>query len=126
MKAIVEKLRGTEKALAKAKGPFDLFAIFLREDAPEVWDLVVAASWIESDRPEALRIISKRVQQDLSPTELTKISRIVIVDQAHAALQAVTSAVGVQHTVIEVKDSNFFGLQIKEGFIITAQKRKAA
>ena len=126
MKDIAEKLRKTEKALSEMKGPFDLFALFLREDAPAVWDLLVAGRWIEEDKAKALRSISKRVQKDLSADELTKISRIVIIDQGNPALNAFTSALGVHHGLADLKNSNFFGLSIKEAFVITSQKRKAA
>jgi hypothetical protein len=126
MKEVAEKLRKTEKALSEAKGPFDLFALFLREDAPDVWDLLVAGHWIEADKTKALRAISKRVQRDLSAEELKKISRIVIIDKNNPSLNAVTSALGVKHGLADVKNSNFFGLAIKEAFIITSQKPKAA
>lgn len=126
MKSIAEKLRKTEKTLSEQKGPFDLFALFLREDAPDVWDLLVAGQWIEADKPKALRAISKRVQRDLTADELTRISRVVIIDSDNPALGAVTSALGVEHGLTDVKNSNFFGLAIKEAFIITSQKPKAA
>jgi hypothetical protein len=66
MKQVAEKLREIERALSKEKGALDLFALFLREDAPNVWDLVVAGEWIEKDRARAIREISKRVQKTLT------------------------------------------------------------
>jgi hypothetical protein len=126
MKQIVEKLRKIEGDLSNANGPFDLFGLFLREDAPDVWDLVVAASWIEQNKAGALREISKTLQQQLTPSELTKLSRVVIIDDTNPALPAIAAALGVEHGNASVKDSNFFGLAIKEAFIITSQKRKAA
>lgn len=126
MKEIVEKLREIEDELSNAKGPFDLFGLFLREDAPDVWDLVVAGSWIEQNKSEALREISKALQQKLAPGELTKLSRVVIVDDTNPALSAIAAAISVEHGNAFVKDSNFFGLAIKEAFIITAHTRKAA
>ena len=55
MKAFAEKLVPVERQIAAEKGAFLLFALFLREDAPDVWDLVVAAPWIEANKSEALR-----------------------------------------------------------------------
>jgi hypothetical protein len=48
------ELRKLEEALAAEHGPFTLFALFLREGAPDVWDVVVAAAWIDRDEPAAL------------------------------------------------------------------------
>ena len=81
MKEIVEKLKQKEQAMTQAKGPFDLFALFLREDAPYKWDLVVAAKWIEENKQEALKYISKALQESLTQNELLKLSRIVIIDK---------------------------------------------
>ena len=80
MRDLAEKLRRLEQTLSEEKGPFNLFALFLREDAPGVWDLVVAAKWIEADGPVALADISRRVRDSLRAEEITKISRVVLVD----------------------------------------------
>ena len=121
MKTLAEKLRGLEQAIADEKGPFNLFALFLREDAPDVWDLVVAAEWIEEDQSQALAELSKRVRAYLRPDEITRISRVVIVERANPAVKAIASAVSISHGVAEVANSSFFGLAIKHAFIITAQ-----
>jgi hypothetical protein len=126
MKQAAQKLREVEKTLSKDRGSFDLFALFLREDAPGVWDLVVAGEWIEKDRPGAIREISKRVQKALTRKQMTRLSRVVIIDQANPALHALSATIGVEHGLAEVKDSTFFDLTIKEAFIITSRVRKAA
>lgn len=121
MKALAEKLRGLEQALADEKGPFNLFALFLREDAPDVWDLVVAAEWIEEDQSQALAELSKRVRAYLRADEITRISRVVIVERANPTVKAIASALSITNGVAEVANSNFFGLAIKHAFIIAAQ-----
>ena len=67
MRELAEKLGRLERILSEEEGPFDLFALFLREDAPDVWDLVVAAKWIDADEPSALAAISRRVSASLRP-----------------------------------------------------------
>jgi hypothetical protein len=120
MKDLAEKLRRLERTLSDEKGPFSLFALFLREDAPDVWDLVVAAKWIEDDRPVALADISKRVRDSLRSDEITKISRVVVVERTDPALKAIASAMSIEHGLAEVANSTFFGLAIRHAFIITA------
>jgi hypothetical protein len=121
MKDVAEKLRQLERTLSEEKGPFNLFALFLREDAPDVWDLVVAAKWIEEDKPAALANISRRVRDSLRPDEITRISRVVVVERTDPSLKAITSAISVEHGIAEVANSTFFGLAIRHAFIITAE-----
>lgn len=123
MKEIVEKLKQQEEIMAKEKGPFDLFALFLREDAPGKWDLVVAAEWIEKDKETAFKYIAGIVQKTLSKEQLLKLSRIAIIDESNPALEAFHRAMHVEHGVAEIQDSNFFGLQIKHVYLITSRRR---
>ena len=124
MKEIAEKLKSMEVSISEKKGPFDLFALFLREDAPDRWDLVVAANWIEKNKQEALKFISREVSATLTPNELIKLSRITIIDESNPALEALTKSMGVEHGLAEIRDDNYFGLQIKHGYLITSKRRE--
>jgi hypothetical protein len=121
MKDLAQKLRRLERSLSEEKGPFDFFALFLREDAPDVWDLVVAAKWIEQDRAAALAEISRRVRDSLRADEITKISRVVVVERTDPALKAIASAMSIEHGIAEAANSTFFGFAIRHAFIITAE-----
>ena len=123
MKEIVEKLKQQEQEMAQEKGPFDLFALFLREDAPGKWDLVVAAEWIEENKQEALKYISEVLKRALTQTGLLKLSRISIIDESNPALEALQKAMHVEHGMVEIKDGDFFGLQIKHAYLITSRRR---
>ena len=122
MKDLVNKFVELERRLTEEKGDFSLFALFLREDAVDKWDLIVAAPWIEADRKEALAYIAKQIQAAFKPDELTRLSRIVLIDQANPALEAINRAISIEHGSADVQNSNFFGLQIKHGYIITSQR----
>jgi len=121
MKDLAQKLAPGAQTLTDEKGPFNLFALFLREGAPDVWDLVVAADWIERDQSRALAEISKRVSAFLRPSEITRISRVVIVEKTNPSVKAIASTMPISHGVAEVANSTFFGLAIRRAFIITAQ-----
>ena len=125
MKQIAEKLRNLEKKLAEGKGPFSLFGLFLREDAPEKWDLVVSAPWIDDHEEESLGYLAELLRTSLAPEELLTLSRIVLVEQSNPGLSAVQSAMHVEHGVVELKDCNFFGLDIKSALFITSQRLDA-
>lgn len=123
MKEIVEKLKSCEEIMAKEKGPFDLFGLFLRDDAPDKWDLLVAADWIDKNKEESFKYIIDMVQEGLSKEELLKLSRVVLINEGNPALEAMYKAIGGGRN-IEIKDSNFFGLQIKHAYVITLRRRK--
>ena len=125
MKALVEKLRTLEREVAEEKGAFLLFALFLREDAPDVWDLLVSAPWIEADKGAALRYLAGKLNLVATPEELTSLSRIVLIDQSNPALGAMQSAMNIEHGTAEVQSSNFFGLQIKHAYVITSRRAGA-
>ena len=122
MNEFINKLMELETSVATEKGSFSLFALFLREDAPDVWDLLISAPWIEIDKQAALRYIAEKLNVLASPEELTKLSRIVIIERSNPALEAFHSAISAEHQKIEIKDSNFFGLQIKHAYIFTSRR----
>lgn len=124
MKEIVEKLKGYEETMAEEKGPFDLFGLFLREDAPGKWDLLIAADWVERNKEDSFNYIVGVVQKGLSKEELMKLSRIVMIDEKNPALEAVQRVMHVEHGITEIKDSVFFGLPIKHAYLITSRRRK--
>lgn len=122
MKDILDKFIAIEKDLCKDKGEFNLFALFLREDSANKWDLLVSADWIIENKTESLKLIANKVQEHLEKKELVNLSRIVLIEEDNPALEAFHKAVNVEHGRAEIKDSNFFGLQIKHAFIITSRK----
>ena len=99
-----------------------LFALFLREDAQDKWDLVVSAPWIEVNKKEALSYLTNELRSHLRSQEMLTLSRIVLVDNDDPALEAIHKAISVEHGKVEIKDSSFFGLQIKHAVIITSKR----
>ncbi len=122
MKKIIEKLVIAERKLSDEKGAFHLFALFLREDASDKWDLVVSASWLSKDKASALKYIASIIQKTLNANELLKISRIVIIDEDNPSLEAIHQAFKTEHEAVEILSTSFFGLDIKRGFLITSKK----
>lgn len=124
MREIAEKLRRVERSLAETRGPFELFALLLRDDAPDEWDLVVAAEWIDAD-VTALKTIAKRVQTALGPA-VTKISRVVIVPSNSPSVDAIASGRRLEHGLEEVGSSTILGMDMRRAFYVTSRPRKAA
>lgn len=123
MNTVIDTLREIERALSRDKGPFTLFALFLRDEALEKWDLVVSAPWIEKDKWSALRLLADRLQESLSASDLLSISRIVPLDPSDPGVEAITRTVRVERSTVEVKDSVFFGQQIRQGHIFASKRQ---
>jgi hypothetical protein len=86
-----------------------VFALFLREDAPDRWDLLVAAPWMPKSKNTALKYFSDKLVKTLNQKELLKLSRIVIIEPDDPSLSAIQEAMHVEHGLAEIKDSTFLG-----------------
>ena len=120
---LFEEIVSIERQTSREKGEFSLFALFLREESPDKWDLIVSAPWIEADKEGSLRYLASLVQSRLTPSGLLSLSKIVLIDVDNPALEAVQNTVAVEHGKVEVRDSNYFGLPIKQAYIITSKRR---
>ena len=126
MKDSVAKFREIELLISTEKGPFNLFALFLREDSPNKWDLVLSAPWIKANDKETLDYFAEHLRSRLETEELISLSRVVLLDQDNLGLEAVHKVLSVEHGAAEIIDSNFFGMQIKHAFIITSKRQPAS
>ncbi|MDH4185301.1 MAG: hypothetical protein OEV92_13815 [Nitrospinota bacterium] len=126
MEEIINKLVDIEKYVSEEKGGFSLFALFLREDAPDVWDLLVSAPWIGKDRSSVLKYLTDVIHSRFAEKELLKLSRIVIIENDNPALQAIHRTVNTEHKNTEIIDCNFFGLDIKHAYLITSKKLESS
>jgi hypothetical protein len=120
-----EKFLELESHIAEEKGAFALFALFLREDAPNRWDLIVAAPWAGNDTRTAVNYFVGQIKSRLGEQWLTNLSRIVVVDPEEAGVQALNRSIQIEHGKVEVRDSSFFGLPVKQAYIITSKRPPA-
>jgi hypothetical protein len=110
--------------IAETKGPFDLFALFLREDAPDRWDLVVSAPWIEEGRLVSFAELVQLLAQHLGEEQMQELSRVVSIERDNPGLDAILRAVAVEPSITEIRDSVFFGLRIRHAFIFQAKRSR--
>ena len=98
MNQLVEKLALMEREVAAEKGDFRLFALLLREDSPDKWDLLVSAPWLDANRSDGMAYLAKQVQSRLDTEQLLSLSRLVFIADDNPGLIAVLQAVCVQHS----------------------------
>lgn len=122
MTRLVEKLKNLNSNISKIRGDLNLFALFLREDSEDLWDLLVSSDWILQDKEGALKYISTKIKENLLPEEMLKLSRIVIIEKNNPALDALFNAIKVENGVVEVKDCDFFGMAIKRAYFIVVKR----
>jgi hypothetical protein len=122
MKEFAEKLRKLEKEIASEKGSFLLFALFLREDMTDSWDILVHAPWLEANRSEGLRYMAGKIQALGTAAELQEISRIVIIGGNQPILGAIQAALNVEHGLAEISRCTFNGIRIEHAYVITSRR----
>ena len=115
----LEKIVSLEREVSDEKGEFSLFGLFLREDAQDEdkWDLLAAAPWVDVNKKEALEYLVEKIRKRLEPDELLSISRIVLLEKGNPILEAIHKAVNVKHGKVQMKNSNFSGVQITHACI---------
>ena len=118
---LIEKFARLEAEIAQERGDFTFFALFMREDVPDRWDLIVSAPWVGEDKRGAVDYLIGQIKSRLGEERLICLSRIVPVDPEDVAVQSLNRAIQVEHGNVEVNDSNFFGLPIKRAHIITSK-----
>ena len=125
MKQIIEKLASLERDITSEKGEFSLFALCLREDADDTWDLLASAPWLKTDKRESLDYIVNQLRARLDTQELLSLSRIVLLEKDNPVLETIHKEVRVKHGMAEVRDSVFSGVPIKHAYIITSEREKS-
>jgi len=125
MSDLTEKFGELESLIAEKKGEFALFALFMREDAPDRWDLIVSAPWALADKQSAIDYLIDQIKLSLGDEGLPSLARILVVDPEDPTVQALNRAISIEHGRFEVTDSNFFGLPVKHAYIITSKRPPA-
>ena len=116
------KLEATAETIEKRHGPFTLFGLFLREDSPNKWDLVVSAPWLEEGKLKALREFVGELNQTISQEDLLSLSRIITLNQNDPALDAILHQVPHTWGTVELRDTDLFGLSISHAYIMRTAK----
>lgn len=122
MSDMVAALEQVERELSRQQGSFTLFALFERQDIPSRWDLVIAAPWVDRDNEQAMRLLASEMKKRLPPSDVVRVSRIVLLDSDDSSVRAITSAHPVEHGRVEIDEASDYGLPADRGFVITARQ----
>ncbi len=125
MNELIQKMVKIEKYLARQKGNFRLFALFLRDGSPGKWDVLVSANWIDANKQQALKVIIEQLTTQLTKDELMSLSRVVVIKKDNEGLPAINQFMPVENEMAEIHDKNFFGLDIKQAFLFSSLRKKS-
>ena len=125
MNELIQKMASIEKYLARQKGYFRLFALFLREGSPGKWDVLVSADWIDTNKQQALKVIIEQLTTQLNKDELMSLSRVVVIKKDNEGLPTINQFIPVKSGITEIHNKQFFGLDIKQGFFIFSSTEKS-
>ena len=120
----VAKLEEVARAVEAKRGPFNFFGLFLREDSPRLWDLVVSAPWLEEGRLTALRELVKTLASVIGQEAVRSLSRVVTLNRDEPALHAILAEVGQAPLPLSKQGHNLFGLPIEDAHILRARRRR--
>ena len=96
MREQVKKLQQVAEKLAKTKGKIDLFALFLRENGINKWDLLISSDWARHDQRAALQLIINEMSSVLNEKEQLMFAKVVILDKDEDTLSEVKSAAHIE------------------------------
>jgi hypothetical protein len=119
MQEIIKKINDAHKKMAFEKGPFSFFALFKKEDAPDLWVLIVSAQWApKKNELEHLRYISKTINEFLTIDETAKLSHIILMDtQDSEDMERLRGAGSVKEPLV-IKNEEIFGVPVKEAVLL--------
>jgi hypothetical protein len=126
MNEIIEKIKSIIKQLEEEEGPLLICALFLREDSLEKWDIIIAASWLNSEEMQSYKIVSSKLQKSLSDSELVRFSRIVILnrdDPVVSYLQSLEIITNGGYKELRGEElSEKFKFTIKRAYLLRSQR----
>ena len=112
-----------EKALSEKHGPFLLFALFQREDAMDLWDIVISADWSDSvGERKLMSEVVQEIQKDKERIDVMMISMIVILKPSNPLVAKITRSLAVSSRPVKLENVEFDDLLIKQAIVIAAKK----
>lgn len=110
------------KEVTKEKGEITLFGLFLREEAPNVWDLVVAGPEFEKDQTETLSYFIRKIKAHFLSDELMSLSRVTILEADNPILAAILNAIPAGQKKTVFRNEDFLGLEIKRAYVLKVKR----
>ena len=118
----IHKLMAVERAIAREKGDFVLFALVQREEGIGLWDLLISAPWLGTQEAEILSFFARKLKETLTTDEMMRLSRIVLFPPDDPRVQQILQLVkpSVKHGHVELSSWTLSSMPISHAHILTA------
>ena len=103
------------------RGPFVFVGLFLREESPGGWDLVVSAPRLERGELKELDQLVKDLSDAAGKDFARDLSRIVMLDAHDEALRSILAETRGSPLPLHKKGHGLFGLPVEEAYVLRAQ-----
>jgi hypothetical protein len=113
-KKLVDKISLLGKFLLEEGIILNLFALVKKEDSTDSWDLVISSKSFKEEEKEVIKKITQSLQKNLTNEELERIARVVVLKPESPTVKNINSAMSVTNSVINIKNSTFNNLLVKE------------
>ena len=116
---LAKRLQIAETAIASMHGQFVLFVLAEREEAPNKWDLLVSASWLDTSRRGVQQMV-ELLSPYLTDTDWLALASITPLPLSLEYVQWIAQNYNIQHDNQEVVNTFWDSLYIPHGYVITA------
>jgi hypothetical protein len=118
---VAQKLASMGKKIEADKGLLELLGLFLRDESPDRWDIVIAGPGLKADRRASFEYVAGQLRKVMTDEELTGLSRIVILDHGGAVLQSFLEQFSNRSGLADVHFVAEGGAVIRKAYIILAR-----
>ena len=116
---LARRLQLAENAIASIRGPFILFVLVERDEAPGKWDLLVSAPWLETGR-QGIQEMVNQLKLYLTPADWLALASITPLPNEMEYVRWVVQRYDTRHDLQEVVNAFWDGVFVSRGFVITA------
>jgi hypothetical protein len=117
----IDRYKKILKRIAEEKGDINFFALMLRDDAHDKWELAIAAPWAEPDRYSAIRYIAGILKAELQTQEILQLSRIVVLEKDSPVLAELLSSLAFKDHAGGLHDWTAGGHRFRHVYILEAR-----
>jgi hypothetical protein len=124
-KRTIAKLQEIESEIAHERGDLFLFAVFLPEGALNKWDLLISAPWVTNGAKDSIEYVVEKLQRRFKPNEMLTFARVAPIPPDHPSLLELSERYQVMHGDLELRNFEFFSIDIKCAHFITLNRPAA-
>lgn len=123
---LLNKFRQILDVVREQRDGLSLFGLFELENAPNKWDVVIAATWVSEDTlKQDLDYIAGLIREHVTSDEVVQLSRVVLLRPEDTFVQTISRAFEVPSGTIEIRNSVFNGLLIRHAYLFSVARPNA-